>query len=142
MPFGLHGAPATFQRMMDRLLWDVPEFAAAYLDDLIIHSTTWEEHLRHVRMIFEKLRSAGLTIKPKKCQLGMTKCVYLGHVVGGGRVSFKNRLQVSSCLLFSNYCLISRAAELVRSNSSIFVSTHTPITLPLLRTHVVITSTM
>ena len=87
MPFGLHGAPATFQRMMDRLLWDVPEFAAAYLDDLIIHSTTWEEHLRHVRMIFEKLRSAGLTIKPKKCQLGMTKCVYLGHVVGGGRVS-------------------------------------------------------
>ncbi len=70
MPFGLHGAPATFQRMMDRLLWDVPEFAAAYLDDLIIHSTTWEEHLKHVRIIFEKLRSAGLTIKPKKCQFG------------------------------------------------------------------------
>ena len=87
MPFGLQGAPATFQRMMDRLLWDVPEFAAAYLDDLVIHSNTWKDHLQHIQLIFQKLQDAGLTIKPKKCQLAMTKCSYLGHIVGRGEVA-------------------------------------------------------
>ena len=86
MPFGLHGAPATFQRMMDRLLWDVGDYAAAYLDDVVIHSTTWEEHLEHVRNILQKLREAGLTVKPTKCQFARSRCAYLGHIVGGGEI--------------------------------------------------------
>ena len=86
MPFGLHGAPATFQRMMDNLLWDVGPYAAAYLDDLIIHSEEWGDHLDQVRTILQKLRKAGLTLKPKKCQFAMAHCAYLGHVVGGGEV--------------------------------------------------------
>ena len=61
-------------------------FAAAYLDDFIIYSTTWEDHLEHVRAILQKLRGAGLTAKPAKCQFGMEYCVYLGHMVGGGTV--------------------------------------------------------
>ena len=86
MPFGLQGAPATFQRMMDQVLADCSEYAAAYLDDVIIHSTCWEDHVRHVRDVLQKLRRAGLTIKPKKCQFGMNSCLYLGHVVGNGEV--------------------------------------------------------
>ena len=86
MPFGLHGAPATFQRMMDRLLVSESEYAAAYLDDVVIHSGSWKDHIRHIRRIFQKLREAGLTIKPKKCQIAMEKCIYLGHVVGNGEV--------------------------------------------------------
>ena len=86
MPFGLHGAPATFQRMMDSLLWDVGPFAAAYLDDLIIHSKTWGAHLDQVHTILQKLREAGLTLKPRKCQFAMAYRAYLGHVVGGGEV--------------------------------------------------------
>ena len=86
MPFGLQGAPATFQRMMDRLLNGLGDYANAYLDDLVIYSETWEEHLQHLYAVFTRLRSAGLTAKPKKCQLGMMQCVYLGHVVGGGKV--------------------------------------------------------
>ena len=86
MPFGLQGAPATFQRMMDVILDDVGEFAAAYLDDIVIHSTSWDDHVRHLRKILRRLRQAGLTVKPKKCQIAMTQCTYLGHVVGNGEV--------------------------------------------------------
>ena len=86
MPFGLHGAPATFQRLMDRVINGLDDFAAAYLDDLIIYSATWKEHLAQLRVVMERLRAAGLTAKPPKCQLGMSRCTYLGHVVGNGLV--------------------------------------------------------
>ena len=86
MPFGLHGAPATVQRMMDNLLGDCTAYAAAYLDDVVIHSTTWEEHIRHLTDVLQRLKEAGLTIRPKKCQFGMDRCSYLGHVVGNGEV--------------------------------------------------------
>ena len=86
MPFGLCGAPATFQRMMDQILRGLETFAAAYLDDLVIFSSTWEEHLEQLDVILTRLRNAGLTAKPSKCQFVMTQCVYLGHVVGDGVV--------------------------------------------------------
>ena len=84
MPFGLQGAPATFQRMMDRLLDGMKDFADAYIDDLVIFTATWEEHLRCLRVILEKLRRVNLTVKRRKCQFGMGECSYLGHVIGGG----------------------------------------------------------
>ena len=94
MPFGLHGAPATFQRMMDQLLTDCTVYAAAYLDDVVIYSTRWKDHVSHIRRVFQRLSGAGLTIKPKKCQFGMDSCSYLGHVVGNGEVHpEKSKLQ-------------------------------------------------
>ena len=86
MPFGLCGAPATFQRMTDQLLRGVELFAAAYLDDLVIFSKTWEDHLQHIKIVLQRLRKAGLTAKPSKCQFAMDQCSYLGHVVGNGIV--------------------------------------------------------
>ena len=86
MPFGLHGAPATFQRMMDRLIDGLRDFSGAYLDDLVIYSTSWQEHLDHLRAIMERLHGAGLTAKPSKFQFGISHCVYVGHVVGNGIV--------------------------------------------------------
>ena len=86
MPFRLQGAPATFQRMMDRLLMGLEGYTAAYLDDLVIFSQSWTDHLEHLQSILLRLREAGLTVKPKKCQFGMKECVYLGHVVGNGTV--------------------------------------------------------
>ena len=85
MPFGLQGAPATFQRLMDRVIQGL-DFAAAYLDDLIIFSSTWEEHLQHIQSVLEKLKEAGLTAKAKICEFGASECAYLGHIVGSGRV--------------------------------------------------------
>ena len=86
MPFGLMGAPSTFQRLMDKVLEDVHQFAAAYLDDVIIHSDTWEQHVQHLTYVFQNLRKAGLRIKEKKCQFAKNCCNYLGHVVGEGKV--------------------------------------------------------
>ena len=86
MPFGLQGAPAKFQRLMDRVIAGLGDFTSTYLDDVIIFSDTWEDHLRHVRTTLERLREAGLTVKAKKSQLGTDHCVYFGHLVGSGIV--------------------------------------------------------
>ena len=86
MPFGLSGAPATFQRMMDSLVRGLEGFTGVYLDDIIIFSETWTEHLQHVRQVLLRLRDNHLTAKPVKCQFGMRECFYLGHIVGNGQV--------------------------------------------------------
>ena len=84
MLFGLQGAPATFQHMMDRLIQGFEGFASAYLDDLVIFSDSWEDHLQHLRQVLQHLNKAGLTAKLKKCQFAMKQCSYLGHIVGNG----------------------------------------------------------
>ena len=67
MPFGLHNAPATFQRLMNHVLWGSGAFAGVYIDDIVVFSRSWEEHLGHLRDVFSRLRQAGLTLKPSKC---------------------------------------------------------------------------
>ncbi len=86
LPFGLHGAPATFQRMMDILLRPHQSYAAAYLDDVIIHSEAWEDHLDRVRRVLSELRRAGLTANPHKCHLALSEAKYLGFQVGRGLI--------------------------------------------------------
>jgi hypothetical protein len=86
LPFGVHGAPATFQRMMDQVLRPHCSYAAAYIDDIIIHSASWDEHVRHVRAVLNGLRAAGLTANPAKCRLGREETAYLGYRVGRGNV--------------------------------------------------------
>ena len=53
MPFGLSGAPAMFQRMMDSVLRGTEAFAGVYLDDIVIYSKTWQDHLTHLRTVFQ-----------------------------------------------------------------------------------------
>ena len=86
MPFGLSGAPATFQRMMNQLLAGKGDFAKAYLDDLVIFSKTWEDHLQHIKLVLQKLKEEHLTAKPSKCKLGMRETPYLCYVVGNDTV--------------------------------------------------------
>ena len=86
LPFGLHGAPATFQRLMDRVLRPHKKYAAAYLDDIVIHSTEWENHLSQVQKVLEALREAGLTANPSKCKLAYSETKYLGYTIGRGLV--------------------------------------------------------
>ncbi|KAI2647664.1 Retrovirus-related Pol polyprotein from transposon 17.6 [Labeo rohita] len=91
LPFGLHGAPATFQRMMDVLLRPHQSYAAAYLDDVVIHSETWEEHLGWLRRVLTELRRAGLTANPRKCHLALAEAQYLGFQVGRGLIRPQQR---------------------------------------------------
>ena len=92
MPFGLQGAPATFQRMMDKLLDGLGDFAKAYIDDLM-HYLQYKlgDDLKHLPTVLQHLEEAGLTVLVKlmKCQFAMAECTYLGHVVGGGKVQME-----------------------------------------------------
>ncbi|XP_032442308.1 uncharacterized protein LOC116734877 [Xiphophorus hellerii] len=86
MPFGLQGAPATFQRLMDHVLRDVSAFSAAYLDDVVVYSQSWEEHLIHLQEVLHRIRLAGLTVNPKKCNVAQREVEYLGFVIGFGKI--------------------------------------------------------
>ena len=80
VPFGLAQPPAYFQELMARILKDF-DFAIAYLDDIIIFSKTAEEHLLHIKKVFEKLRSAKLSMKLNKCHFFSKEIQYLGHIL-------------------------------------------------------------
>ncbi len=83
LPFGLFGAPATFQRLMDKIL---RLHTAAYLDDIIIYSQDWQRHMVHLWEVLRALRGAGLTANPKKCAIGRVEVRYLGFHLGHGQV--------------------------------------------------------
>lgn len=87
MSFGLVGAPATYQRLMDRVLGDAKwQHALAYLDDVVVYSKTFEEHLEHLRDVLERLRSAGITLNPAKAQIAKTRIELLGFTIDRGRI--------------------------------------------------------
>ena len=85
MPFGLVNAGATYSRMMRKLL-DGLDGVANYVDDVIIHSRTWDEHVATLSEVFARIREASLTVKPSKCWLGYSKVDFLGHRVGDGNI--------------------------------------------------------
>ena len=74
MLFGLKGAPATFQQLMDCVIIGLDSFISAYIDDVIIFSNTFEEHLEHLQQVLERLQGARLTAKSQKCHLGSDNC--------------------------------------------------------------------
>lgn len=82
MPFGLCGAPSTFQRLMETVLaglqWDL---CLVYLDDIIIFSQSFDEHLVRLKEVFERIRKANLKLKPSKCHLLKSKITCLGHII-------------------------------------------------------------
>uniref|UniRef100_A0A3B1K6C6 Gypsy retrotransposon integrase-like protein 1 n=1 Tax=Astyanax mexicanus TaxID=7994 RepID=A0A3B1K6C6_ASTMX len=82
MPFGLQNSPSTFQRLMTCCFGDLNfESLLIYLDDIVIFSRTFDEHLERLQMVFDRLRKYGLKLKPQKCHLLRREVLYLGHVV-------------------------------------------------------------
>ncbi|HWV44813.1 MAG TPA: reverse transcriptase domain-containing protein, partial [Nitrospira sp.] len=87
MPFGLTGAPTTFQRVMNECLEGIiGEFAFVYLDDIIVYSKTMEEHGKHLAEVLSRLRDKGFQVKRKKCIFAVSELPFLGHVVGNGKL--------------------------------------------------------
>ena len=78
VPFGLAQAPVYFQNLMNGIFFD---FAIAYLDDIIIFSRTAEEHLSHIKKVFEKLCATKLSMKLSKCHFFSKEIQYLGHIL-------------------------------------------------------------
>ncbi|CAJ0644521.1 12712_t:CDS:2, partial [Entrophospora sp. SA101] len=83
MPFGLSNAPASFQRMMDRVFKDYKgKFVNVYLDDITIYSQTFEEHLQHLQQVFDRLRAVDLKLGRDKCEFAKEELHLLGHIIG------------------------------------------------------------
>lgn len=82
MPFGLTGAPATYQRLMQDVLGDLHlKICCIFIDDIIVFSSTFEEHVKRLKLVFDRIRAANLKLSPKKCSLFKRKVKYVGHVV-------------------------------------------------------------
>lgn len=85
MPFGLRNAPATLQRLMNQVISGL-EGSDVYLDDVVVFSDTWPEHLQRIRALFDRLSGANLTVNLAKCEFAQAIVTYLGKVVGHGQV--------------------------------------------------------
>ena len=82
MSFGLCNAPAMFERLMETVLaglhWKI---CLIYLDDVIVTGKTFEDMIKHLDQVFERLHEAGLKLKPRKCQLFCREVELLGHII-------------------------------------------------------------
>ncbi|KAK3524003.1 hypothetical protein QTP70_017521 [Hemibagrus guttatus] len=82
MPFGLTNAPAVFQSLIDGVFQDIlGKWVIAYIDDILVYSTSLEEHVRHVQEVLSRLQWHHLFVKPKKCEFHQTTMMFLGYVI-------------------------------------------------------------
>jgi hypothetical protein len=87
MSFGLCNALENFMRVMNDVFRPfLDDFVIVYLDDILVFSGTWDEHVRHVKKVLDTLQREKLYVKMSKCEFGKTPLVYLGHIVGGGQL--------------------------------------------------------
>ena len=87
LPLGLCNAPLIFQRLINSVMGEyIDDFVLVYLDDILVFSTTENEHGNHLRLVFQRLREHKLQAKLKKCEFGKPRVKYLGHVVDSGEV--------------------------------------------------------
>lgn len=85
MPFGIKNGPSHFQRVMTGLLGNMP-FADVYIDDVAVHSQTFEEHLTHLETVLNLLKKKKLTASPEKLQIAKPRLDFLGHSIGSGEI--------------------------------------------------------
>jgi transposase InsO family protein len=88
MPFGLTNAPGTFQRLMQGAMSDfLFQIMLVYLDDLLVYSKTWEDHLQRLEKVFLRLREIGVKLNPNKCKFGLKSVHFLGYVISADGVA-------------------------------------------------------
>ena len=85
MPFGMKNILASFQCMINKIISGL-QGCESYIDDVVVHANTWEEHLDRLKGLFLRLREAQLTVNLAKTELGCAYVTYLGHRVGQGQV--------------------------------------------------------
>lgn len=118
MPFGLTNAPAVFQRLMNDIFQQyLDRFILIYLDDILIYSENEEQHIEHVRIVFELLLKNQLYCKFTKCEFHVDSVEFLGYIVSNNGLQMNpkkievilnwkqptNRLEVMSFIGFANY---------------------------------------
>ena len=86
MSFGQTNAPNVFQRLIQQVLMGLnpesgPSIVAAYTDDILVFSNTLEDHLKHLRLVLERLKEVNSKLKPAKCRFARKEVEYLGHIL-------------------------------------------------------------
>lgn len=82
MPMGLKNSCVSFQMIMSQILWGLNwKNVLVYVDDILVFSKNFDEHLQHLRLLFDRLRDANLTLKPSKCSFAVKQVKFLGHIV-------------------------------------------------------------
>ncbi|GFU74753.1 retrovirus-related Pol polyprotein from transposon 297 [Trichonephila clavipes] len=84
MMFGLVCAPYYFCKLMAQVLEGLEQFALPYIDDIVIFSQGWKDHVKHIDIVLGRLRKAGLKVKPSKCKFAQEEVLFLGHRIGSG----------------------------------------------------------
>ena len=100
LSFGMVNAPMSFQALMTKVLKNLNfKIALVYIDDLIIFSRDFDQHLHHLNLVFNNLRSANLKLNPSKCKLATESVKYLGHIVSkqGLKVNPENIDKIKNC---------------------------------------------
>ena len=92
VPFGLSNAPASFMTIMNDVFRDdTGKFVCCYLDEIIVYSNSWDEHIHHVELVLKRLRSERLYAKQSKCVFGATEVEYLGFILKSGQIAMNQQ---------------------------------------------------
>ena len=88
LPFGYRNSPAVFQRVLSTIIRknNSEEFCVNYIDDILIYSKTFEEHLEHIQLMFTAIRKEGFKLKLKKCNFAKHSVKFLGHILENGKI--------------------------------------------------------
>ena len=87
MPFGLKNAPSEFQRIMNDIFNDYAKFAIVYIDDVLIYSQSFDQHVRHINTFMSIIKRNGLAVSKTKINLFQTKIRFLGHNIHHGTIT-------------------------------------------------------
>ena len=133
LPQGITNGPATFQRIVNHVLGPTRwRYALAYIDDIIIYSKTFDEHLDHLNEICQSLKQARFRLNPEKCEIAHTKTDYLGHRIERGDIrpcprNINGLLDTGIPRTADEACKFVKAAEYYRK----FISNFSLIAEPL-----------
>ena len=103
MPFGLCNAPATFQRLMEKVMVGLQwRILALYLDDVVVFADTVSRHVDQLGQVWDRCQRAGLKLKPRKCQLLRTSVAFLSHVIDteGVHTDLNKVQRIQKCSVF------------------------------------------
>ena len=92
MPLGLKNAPALFQRKMQNIFNENQEFILVYVDDLLVFSKSYKEHIAHLEVFFRKVEQNGLILSKKKMEICKEKINFLGHEIGEGKIYLQEHI--------------------------------------------------
>ncbi|CAF2061710.1 unnamed protein product [Rotaria magnacalcarata] len=87
LPMGLRNSPPTFQKVMTNALQFCRPFSLVYLDDIVVFSKSFSEHLHHLQQVFSALEAQNLVLNPAKCELAARQIDYLGHTISQNRIA-------------------------------------------------------